>query len=367
MSVVQVQHLTKKFGSHSAVDDISFSVDAGEIVVIVGESGCGKTTTLRCIAGLETPTSGEIVVGGMRMSVDGTFVPPERRGLGMVFQSYALWPHMTVFDNIAYGLILKKELSRQEIRAAVERMIELVDLAGLGDRYPSTLSGGQQQRVALARSAVAEPRVLLLDEPLSNLDAKLRDQMRGELKLMIKKLRMTAIHITHDQHEAMGIADRIICMRNGRIEQMGDGRDLYYRPRNQFIAGFIGTANFLDGKVVQRHPSGLSTIRIADDLEFTSESAPAETDQVLVAIRPESVALSLSQPDGPNVHRATILEETFFGSHTEYVADFGGVQLNVHSPVSFDVGTQLFTSVEAERVLCVPAPEGAERLPASTA
>jgi ABC-type Fe3+/spermidine/putrescine transport system ATPase subunit len=353
MAIVEVRHLTKKFGEHAAVDDVNFSVDAGEILVIVGESGCGKTTTLRCIAGLETPTEGEIVVGGMTMFGDGVFVPPERRELGMVFQSYALWPHMTVFSNIAYGLALQKKKSKQEIRADVERIIDMVDLTGLGERYPSTLSGGQQQRVALARSAVAEPRLLLLDEPLSNLDAKLREQMRSELKHMIKKLQMTAIHITHDQHEAMGIADRIICMRSGRIEQMGDGRDLYYRPRNRFIADFIGTATFIDGTVVSRGVEE-STIRLAGKIDFVSDSVPADSDRVVVAIRPESVSLTTTPPEGNNVHKATVLEETFFGSHTEYVVDVGGVKLGVNSPDSFKVSADLFIRVAPERVLCLP-------------
>ena len=355
MAILEVKNLTKQFGTQKAVDNVSFSVEAGEILVIVGESGCGKTTTLRCIAGLETPTEGEIFVEDIPVTSKETFIPPEKRGLGMVFQSYALWPHMTIFDNVAYGLVLKG-VPKDLIKEKVDTALELVGLQGLGDRFPSTLSGGQQQRVALARAAVAEPRVMLLDEPLSNLDAKLREQMRSELKHMIKQLGMTAVHITHDQHEAMGLADRIICMRKGCIEQEGTGRDLYRYPANRFIADFIGVATFVNGTIVKKNGSGPALVRLEGDTEIwsTQGASVSEGEEIVVSIRPENVVLSSSPVEGDNVLSGRIVEETFYGTHNEYRVDIGGLTLRSHSLLDLEPNANVSVSIEPERVICVP-------------
>ena len=355
MSVIEVRHLIKNFVSMKAVDDVSFSVDAGEILVIVGGSGSGKTTTLRCIAGLEEPSGGTVSIGGDVVSSPNVFISPEKRGIGMVFQSYALWPHMNVFDNIAYGLVLKKMPSSQ-IRESVGRVVELVGLGGLGDRFPSTLSGGQQQRVALARSAVAEPKVLLLDEPLSNLDAKLREQMRGDLRMLVKKLNMTAIHITHDQNEAMAMADRVIYMHQGRIEQAGTPRELYRTPNSRRVAEFIGSATFIEGKVVRLAANGEVIVQVPDGSELHSRTNKTfkVNAAVTVAIRPENVSLSISAPPGENVFSGTIAGETYLGDHVESFIDVIGTKLRAWHAEDIPVGSKIFCSISPEKVLCFP-------------
>lgn len=355
MPVIEVSNLVRQFGAKRAVDNLSFSVEEGEILVIVGASGCGKTTTLRAIAGLDVPTSGTIRIDGETMVGDGIFVPPEKRGVGMVFQAYALWPHKTVYENVAYSLVVRGK-PREEIRKAVTDALALVGLAGMEDRYPSTLSGGQQQRVALARCAVATPRVLLLDEPLSNLDSKLREQMRDEIKVLIKKLRSTAVHITHDQTEAMAIADRIIVMHEGHIEQMGTGRELYRKPVNRFVAGFIGVASFLDGTVVKQAPGGLVKVEAADGLTFLAEPTveAAQSGAVTLCLRPENVMLARQRPDGPNVAAGTVTEETFLGDHIEYLIDIGGIPIKARSQDDFSRGEPVFVSVEPTKLAAVP-------------
>ena len=367
MPVIEVSNLSKVFGNKRAIDNLSFSVDEGEILVIVGSSGCGKTTTLRCIAGLDTPTTGTIKVEGRTVVSDSVFVPPEKRGIGMVFQSYALWPHKTVFDNIAYSLVIKGS-PREEIRRAVADAVALVGLSGMEDRFPSTLSGGQQQRVALARCAVAEPRVLLLDEPLSNLDAKLREQMRDELKLLIKKLKSTAVHITHDQSEAMAIADRIICMRDGRVEQMGSARDLYRRPANRFVADFIGIASFVDGTVsAAGDGSQRVKVRIASGDELWAEPTAdgGDAGEVTLCIRPETVELTVERPQGANVLSGTVTDSTFLGDHTEYRVDIGGgTIIKSRSQADFSTGSTVYAAIDPEKLISLPrgAVEAARRV-----
>src|SRR5947199_265580 len=235
-----------------AAQDVAFEVPAGKLFTLLGPSGCGKTTTLRSIAGLERPVDGEVAVGGdvVYSSQRGIFVPPNRRGLGMVFQSYATWPHMTVFENEAFPLrVSKKRFSRQEIQERVSRVLKVVALEEMADREATKLSGGQQQRLALARALVMEPRLLLLDEPLSNLDAKLRERMPFELKRLQPDLRITTVYVTHDQTEALALSHAIAVMNRGRIEQIGTPREIYERPVNQFVADFVGTTNFLDATV----------------------------------------------------------------------------------------------------------------------
>src|SRR5690349_5350313 len=242
--------IVKRFGRVTAVDGVSFEVKQGAVLTLLGPSGCGKTTTLRVVAGFERPDEGEVDIEGRTVVAParGAFVPPEKRGLGMVFQSYAIWPHMTVFQNVAYGLVARR-VPAADIRRRVEQALAMVGLAGLGERPATRLSGGQQQRVALARSLVGEPRVLLLDEPLSNLDAKLRERMRVELKQLQKRLGVTTVYVTHDQTEALALSDRIIVMEAGRIVQQGDGREIYRHPRSRFVVDFVGHANLVDGTV----------------------------------------------------------------------------------------------------------------------
>ena len=242
MAYIEIQNLFKRFKNTVAVNRIQLGVEKGEMLTLLGPSGCGKTTTLRCIAGLEKPEEGDIVIDGKPMLSEG-FVQPSKRGIGMVFQNYAVWPHMKVFNNVAYGLKLQKK-SKSEIREKTRDVLELVGLGGLEDRYPSQLSGGQQQRVALARALVRNPKVLLLDEPLSNLDAKLREELRFEIKSLVKRMGITSVYVTHDQAEAMVISDRIAVMDAGNVVQIGTARDIYQTPANKFVADFIGTMNF---------------------------------------------------------------------------------------------------------------------------
>ena len=247
---IQARNIFKTFGSLAAVDHISFDAEAGEFLTLLGPSGCGKSTTLRLIAGLEELDGGEISAGGkvLASAEKKIFTAPEKRGMGMVFQSYAVWPHMTVFENVSYPLKLRK-FSRKDIKEKVTRTLELVGLQGLEDRPGTLLSGGQQQRVALARALVFEPGILLLDEPLSNLDAKLRQQMRIEFKALQQRIGVTTIYVTHDQEEAMVLSDRIAVMNAGRIEQLASPSQVYGNPQTRFVADFIGKVNYLQGKI----------------------------------------------------------------------------------------------------------------------
>src|SRR5688572_29063024 len=247
MAFVELVGLTKRYGSIAVVNAIDLAIDKGKLVCLLGPSGCGKTTTLRLIAGFIVPDDGEIQVGGKRMSAPGASVPPEARNMSMIFQSYALWPHMTVFENVAYGLRLRR-LSRDEIRTRVETILAATKLSALAERYPGELSGGQQQRVSLARALVVKPETLLLDEPLSNLDANLREEMRFEVRRLHDEYRYTTVYVTHDQAEAMTTADVIVVMNQGVIEQAGTPEDIYQRPRTEFVARFIGGTNIFRGR-----------------------------------------------------------------------------------------------------------------------
>ena len=247
---IEVENLEVRYGSVTAVEGVSFEVRPGEQLTLLGPSGCGKTTTLRAIAGLERPTSGAIRIGGKSAyaSAERINVPAEKRGLSMVFQSYAIWPHMTVFDNVAYGLRVRRH-SAQEIRDKVRQALDLVQMGAFEERQASQLSGGQQQRVALARACVFSPSVLLFDEPLSNLDAKLRADMRIELRELQHRLGITSVYVTHDLEEALAMSDRIVVMRNGRIEQTGSPAEIYNLPRNAFVADFVGSSNLIQGRL----------------------------------------------------------------------------------------------------------------------
>ena len=248
MARVVLEHLSRKFGDVAALSDVDLTIADGEFLSLLGPSGCGKTTTLRLLAGFLSPDDGRIVVDGRVLSARGAVVPPEERGMAMIFQSYAVWPHKTVFENVAFGLKLRRR-PRAEIKDRVGRMLELVRLGEFAARYPGEMSGGQQQRIALARALVVEPNILLFDEPLSNLDASLREEMRFEIRRLHQEMRITSIYVTHDQSEAMVTSDRIAVMNQGRVEQIGTPEEIYEHPRTQFVASFIGRTNCLTAVV----------------------------------------------------------------------------------------------------------------------
>src|ERR1700758_1690542 len=284
---LEVRRLTKRYSPQVSVGPISFEVKEGEFFSLLGPSGCGKTTTLRCIAGFETLTEGSISLHGERLDDK----PPHRRDVGLVFQNYALFPHLTVFDNVAFGLRLRR-LGRAEITGRVSRVLQLVDLAGMADRFPAQLSGGQQQRVAIARSLVLEPQILMFDEPLSNLDFKLRIQMRDELKNLQRRLGKTAIYVTHDQTEALALSDRIAVLSHGRIEQIGTPGEIYERPATAFVAEFIGSSNMLRGRIVGGVDSGTIVVTEAGLRLCCRAEANGKFDdnvEVSVLLRPERV------------------------------------------------------------------------------
>ena len=305
-----------------AVDDVSFAVETKKIMTLLGPSGCGKTTTLRCVAGLEEPTSGEITVDDRAFYSDkkGILVPPEKRNIGMVFQSYAVWPHKTVFDNVALGLKIKK-LKRANIEEKTKQVLSLVRLDGMASRYPTQLSGGQQQRVALARSLVQEPKILLFDEPLSNLDLILREQMRYEIRELQKKLGITTIYVTHDQTEAMVISDVVCVMDHGKIVQVGTPMEIYNKPACKFVAEFIGSANLLNC-TIKEGGSGILRAELKDGslvLCFTEKTM--DSGDVSISIRPEAIKLSLSKPqtaEPVNLFEARVEKIIFLGSIIEY-------------------------------------------------
>ena len=244
MAILKVNSLSKNFGKVKAVTEVSFEATEGKVLSLLGPSGCGKTTTLRCIAGFENPDTGEISLDDRKI----THIPPEKRGIGMVFQNYALWPHMTVYANLAFGLQIKK-IPKDEIPKKIKRVLSMVRLEGYENRYPRQMSGGQQQRIAMARALVFEPEIMLLDEPLSNLDAQLREEMRFEFTELQKKLGITAVYVTHDQAEALVISDKIVILNKGTIVQSGSPKEIYSNPKNKFVAGFIAVTSFLDGNV----------------------------------------------------------------------------------------------------------------------
>jgi len=305
----------------TAVDGVSLEVKEGELVTFLGPSGCGKTTALRIIAGFENPTSGRVLIGGQ----DVTHLPPHVRNTAMVFQSYAIFPHLTVAQNVAFGLEMRG-MSKREIPAKVQRILELVELVGLEHRSPEQLSGGQQQRVALARAIITEPRVLLFDEPLSNLDAKLREQMRGEVRRLQQRLGITSIYVTHDQAEAMALSDRIVVMEAGRVQQEGKPLDIYARPANRFVADFIGRVNFLEGRVVSVGPGGVRVDVRGRSLEVPAASVSlAVGDAATLVVRPETIRLAPSA--GASSFTGTIRRATYLGATVEYELEWEGATI----------------------------------------
>ena len=360
MPGVILKSLSKRYGDVGAVDGLSLEVKPGELLALLGPSGCGKTTTLRLVAGFLAPEAGEIWVGDRCLSSPASVVPPERRRMAMIFQSYALWPHMTVAQNVAYGLRFKPGLSRGDREARVREMLRVVQLAGYERRYPGELSGGQQQRVAVARALVVEPEILLLDEPLSNLDANLREEMRFEIRRLHETFGNTTLYVTHDQGEAMVISDRIAVLKAGKVAQAGTADDLYHRPRTRFVAEFIGRTNVLDGVAVARDTVAHGHVRLR---VATADLEPGA--RVALSIRPHQ--LRLGEPGaaagGANAFRGTVRRAAFLGDSVDYeiaVADSDLVLRAAAAPTPrFEVGAAV--GLRIEPAACVPLAESDPR------
>ena len=335
-----LENITKVFpprGSTSevtAVHDVNLDIEKGELVTLLGPSGCGKTTTLRMIAGFEFPTSGRITLDGQEINP----LPPHKREMSMVFQSYAIFPHLNVFENIAYGLNVQR-LSKSVIKEKVNKVLDLVHLEGYGDRAPTQLSGGQQQRVALARALVMEPKVLLMDEPLSNLDAKLREEMRTEIRRIQKELNITSVYVTHDQIEAMTLSDRIVVMNQGIIEQIGTPVQVYRFPSNRFVADFIGRAYFVPGEVLEKNESNLTVAALGETIKLTCQRDFNIRDAVTLIIRPEMIRIKKTG----EVFKGVIRRAVYLGDVIEYDVEVSG---------------QLMTGLETDPYVLELFPEG---------
>jgi iron(III) transport system ATP-binding protein len=345
--LIQVKSLVKTFSDRrskqvKAVNEVSFKVEEGRFYTLLGPSGCGKTTTLRCIAGLEKPDSGEIEVAGelVYSSFRRTYVAAHRRPIGMVFQSYAIWPHLSVFENVAFPLRVGKESHREEsIRDKVRRALELVELAQLEERMATQLSGGQQQRLALARALVREPKVLLLDEPLSNLDAKLRERMRGELRELQRRLGITTLYVTHDQMEALSMSNVIAVMSSGVIVQEGPPREIYLQPRDPFVAQFIGSTNQMNGVLASVGHNGTASVRTDfGELSCSLTTSIAAGARVAVMVRPEDIVLHDRRPENsPNVVEGKVVTIMFLGEYLDCTIQIGQYFLQTHQRHSVEL------------------------------
>ncbi len=337
----------------TAVDNISLDIAKGEMITLLGPSGCGKTTTLRLIAGFEFPTRGYISLDGQRINE----LPPHQRDMSMVFQSYAIFPHLNVFENIAYGLNVQR-VEKKELRERVARVMELVELEGLGNRAPNQLSGGQQQRVALSRALVMEPKVLLMDEPLSNLDAKLREQMRSEIRRIQQTLGITSVYVTHDQIEAMTLSDRVVVMNNGIIEQVAPPQEVYRHPQTKFVADFIGRANFISGTVKGVAGDALIATALGQTLHLTNiQKSYATGSQITLVVRPEMVHLH----DQEGTYSATVRQAAYLGDKIDYQVEIRGQLLDVveSDPTRiakiYPAGTKISASFHESCIHLLPA------------
>ncbi|HVR88298.1 MAG TPA: ABC transporter ATP-binding protein [Candidatus Limnocylindria bacterium] len=372
MESIVLADVSKRFDSVTAVDNVSFTVAPGELLTLLGPSGCGKTTTMRLIAGLERGDDGQIRVGDLIVSDArrGLFLPPEKRHIGMVFQSYAIWPHMTVFQNVAYPLKVRG-VGRAEIESRVLEALALVELSGYESRPATKLSGGQQQRVALARAIVFRPAVLLLDEPLSNLDAKLRSHMRLELRRLQQQTGITTVYVTHDQTESMSLSDHIVVMRAGRIEQIGEPRALYERPRTEFVADFVGSANRMTATVVAADPTGvrLAVAEAGAELEALrwNDLPLAVSDPVLAVVRPERVRVApaggaLAADSGMTHWRGKVDLAVYSGDRREYRIRIGELVLHAVTMSEVEVarGDLVDVAIAAHDVIVLPAPAVAQ-------
>jgi iron(III) transport system ATP-binding protein len=362
MGEIAIRGLTKSYGGGAgaaAIGDLSLDIAGNQFVTLLGPSGCGKTTTLRLIAGFLAPDAGTIHAGGRLVSSPGHVVPPEERGMGMVFQNYAVWPHKTVYENVVFGLKLRR-VPAAEARGRVKSALALVNLTGLEERLPGELSGGQQQRVALARSLVVAPEILLLDEPLSNLDAKLRERMRGELKELQRRTGITFVYVTHDQAEALALSDRIAVIHGGRLQQFGTPREVYSRPASRVVADFMGLVNLLPATV-----AGRGEVRLSNgwNLEVDVPAAIASGQRVEAAIRPENIRLRVpagaAQPHLP----ARIVDSTFLGSTVEYHVALENdtvLRVQAHPTETFAVGDTVAVDIDAGQCTVFEASAGAD-------
>ncbi|HEX3498244.1 MAG TPA: ABC transporter ATP-binding protein [Stellaceae bacterium] len=333
MALVELRGLTKRYGSLPVVDRLDLTIGHGELVCLLGPSGCGKTTTLRLLAGFLTPDGGEIHVGGRRLSAPGSALPPEQRSMSMIFQSYALWPHMTIAENVAYGLTVRGA-AKEETARRVEKILAVTRMAPFAARYPTELSGGQQQRVALARALVVQPETLLLDEPLSNLDANLREEMRFEVRRLHDEYKYTTLYVTHDQVEAMTAADRIVVMNGGRVEQAGTPEDIYERPESEFVANFIGGTNILHGT-----HRGDGVVECAGAMLRCGQGTPAADGKTAVSIRLHDVELRAGAPAAGtlNMARGRIVRQVYLGATRDYLVDLAaGDSIRAVVPRAFD-------------------------------
>jgi len=365
---IRLESITKRFGDHTAVDDLTLSIPRGEFYALLGPSGCGKTTSLRMIGGFEDPTSGKVYLGGDEV----TQLPPYRRDVNTVFQSYALFPHLSVERNVAFGLE-RKRVGKAEVRTRVGEALEMVQLGEFGKRKPAQLSGGQQQRVALARALVNHPRALLLDEPLGALDLRLRKQLQLQLKRIQQDVGITFVHVTHDQEEAMSMADTIAVMHGGRIEQSGGAADLYERPQTEFVANFLGVSNLIEARMTASN-NGHSTTQTHDGASLnvpTDRIGPHGSDAVKVGVRPEKVTLSPAGAEvasGHNVLRGTVLVASFLGVSIHYVVrSAGGEELTVFQqnldgsePDSLGAGREVQLSWDPQHTFVVAADTGTD-------
>lgn len=350
MDKLILANISKRYGNNLVVDDLSISLRSGEFVSLLGPSGCGKTTTLRMIAGFVVPTAGTIALDNNVLSSQYTTLPPEKRRMSMIFQSYALWPNMTVEQNVAFGLKMRK-VSRDETRRRVNDILDVVKLKALAARYPNELSGGQQQRVSLARALVVKPEVLLLDEPLSNLDANLREEMRGEIRRLHNEFGITSIYVTHDQAEAMTTSDRIAVMSEGRIQQVDDPLTLYNRPKSRYVAEFIGRSNILNGQF-----RGEKIVFPGFEIAPAQFGMMPKTSTEIFSLRPQSIGLSADelQRNGHLVLQGTVLSRSYLGETWDYeLRTYGDVELRVSTPPGtiFDVGKSVFLTIDPQNIV----------------
>jgi iron(III) transport system ATP-binding protein len=354
---IKVDGLSKRFGDKLVVDNVSFFAADGEFVSLLGPSGCGKTTTLRCVAGLETPDAGRIEIGGRLVfdATQGVAVPPHQRNIGMVFQSYAIWPHLTVFENVAFPLQIRK-LAKGEIARRVGEVLGLVGLGDLGDRKSSELSGGQQQRVAVARAIVQSPDAMLLDEPLSNLDAKLRDRTRAEIHRLQRALGIAAMYVTHDQAEALSLSDRVLVMNEGYIVQEGTPREIYEQPASEFVADVVGAANFLD-VVSEPVAAGSARVRLPGGATVDVRRGSLVGGNGRLILRPDRIAIAAADAAeglAPARISGTVRQRLFLGSHFEYVVAIDGeTSVRVFARREIAEGTPVLLGIDGQDCVLV--------------
>jgi len=354
MAILKVNNLSKSFGKVKAVREVTFEATEGKVLSLLGPSGCGKTTTLRCIAGFENPDRGEIYLDNREI----TSIPPEKRGIGMVFQNYALWPHMTVYGNLAFGLQIRK-VPKPEIDKRIKKVLSMVQLEGYENRYPRQMSGGQQQRIAMARALVFEPEIMLLDEPLSNLDAQLREKMRFEFTELQRKLGITAVYVTHDQAEALVISDKIVILNQGHIVQSGSPKEIYSNPKNKFVAGFIAVTSFIDGridsfteekkKVIVKTDDGLAIHGFNNSFDIGQKVSVAIRMNVIKFIQDENK----NDKNTVNMFRGKIIQSSYLGNIIDYKIKVGNweVRTNSDAKYNFKIGEEVTFYLPPEDII----------------